>query len=65
MWTVKAQFNKPMAESSSNELEWSAVMVDTEEEAEQWWKTRTARPHRGSVSTMINPQGEVVRVKFG
>lgn len=65
MWTVRAQFNKPMAECPSNELEWGEVIVDTEAEAEQWWKTRTVRPSRGTVSTMFNPQGEVVRVKFG
>lgn len=65
MWTVRAQFNKPSAESNSKDLEWSAVIVETEEEAEAWWKTRTALPQRGRVSTMFNPQGEVVRVKFG
>ena len=65
MWTVRGQFNKPGAESNSKDLEWSAVMVDTEAEAEAWWKTRTVRPQRGSVSTMFNPQGKVVRVKFG
>lgn len=65
MWTVRAQFNKPNPESGSTDLEWNAVHVDTEAEAEAWWKTRTVRPQRGSVSTMFNPQGEVVRVKFG
>ena len=65
MWTVRGQFNKPNKESPSDELEWSAVTVDTEAEAETWWNTRTARPSRGRVSTMTDPEGTVVRVKFG
>lgn len=65
MWEVRTQFSKPCAEGHSTELEWSAVRVDTEEEAEGWWKTRTAgRCADRRVHTMWNPQGEVVRVKF-
>jgi len=64
MWTLRGQFNRPNAEGDTAELEWSAVMVDTEEEAETWWNTRTAQSHRGRVSTMFNPEGQVMRVKF-
>jgi hypothetical protein len=65
MWTVKTQFNKPNKETPTSELEWSAVTVDTQAAAEQWWNTRTVRPQRGSVSTMMDPTGAVVRVQFG
>ena len=65
MWTVRTQFSKPCAEGPSTELEWSAVRVDTEEEAEGWWRCRTGvRCGVRRVHTMWNPQGEVVRVKF-
>ena len=65
MWTVRGQFSQAAAESPSTDLEWSAVQVETEEQAEAWWQCRTA----GScavrrVHTMFNPAGEVVRVKF-
>ena len=64
MWCVRGQSTNPL-DKFSNVPSWSAVMVDTEEEAEAWWKTRTATVHPGRVSIMFNPQGEVVRVKFG
>lgn len=65
MWSVRTQFSKPNAEASSDVLEWSAVVVDTQEAAEGWWQCRT----RGSavarcVHTMFDPQGRVVRVCF-
>ena len=65
MWQVRAQLNKPNKENHSGVLEWSAVLVDTQEEAEAWWKTRTGFNRKGTVHTMYTPQGEVVRVKFG
>lgn len=65
MWIVRGQFSKPMSDGGSTDLEWSAVIVDTEEEAEDWWNCRTAgRCAVRRVHTMWNPQGEVVRVKF-
>lgn len=64
MWEVRGQSNKPNTESSSNDLEWSAVVVETFEEAERWWNCRTSAPNRGTVSTMFDPEGNVVRVKF-
>lgn len=65
MWEVRGQFSKPNAESTTGELEWSAVQVDTQAEAEAWWRCRTAgRCADRRVHTMFNPQGEVVRVKF-
>jgi hypothetical protein len=65
MWQVRAQLNKPNKENPGGELEWSGVLVDTQEEAEAWWKTRTGFDGKGTVHTMYDPAGEVVRVKFG
>ena len=65
MWEVRTQFSKPMKDGHSDVLEWSAVMVDTEAEAEAWWQCRVScRSADRRVHTMFNPQGEVVRVKF-
>ena len=64
MWQVRAQLNQLSKENPSDELEWSAVFVDTQEEAEAWWKTRTSLNTKGTVHTMYNPRGEVVRTKF-
>lgn len=64
MWQVRAQLNKPNKETPTGELEWSAVFVDTQEEAEAWWKCRTSFNSKGTVHTMYNPEGEVFRVKF-
>lgn len=65
MWEVRCQFSKPMQDAATADLEWSAVVVDTQEAAEGWWQCRT----RGSavarcVHTMFDPQGAVVRVCF-
>ena len=64
MWQVRAQLNKPNKESTSGELEWSAVLVDTLEEAEAWWRCRTSFSTKGTVHTMYDPEGKVFRVKF-
>ncbi len=65
MWEVRGQFTKPAAESTTGDLEWSAVWVDTEAEAEGWWQCRTqGKSSARRVHTMFNPQGAVVRVKF-
>ena len=65
MWEVRSQFSKPSSESTTGELEWSAVQVDTEAEAEGWWQCRTeGRSTQRRVHTMFNPAGEVVRVEF-
>lgn len=65
MWEVRCQFSKPSAESNSTELEWSAVVCDTAEEAEAWWQCRTSgRSVARRVQVMFNPQGEAVRVEF-
>lgn len=64
-WKVQTQFSRPNAESNSEQLEWSAVVVETQEEAEAWWKCRTSgRSVASRVHTMMNPAGEVVRVAF-
>ena len=64
-WIVSAQFSKVNPELAGDECEWSAVHVDTQEEAEAWWNCRTKfrKPYR-AVHTMWNPEGEVVRVLF-
>lgn len=65
MWSVRTQFSKPMKDSASTDLEWSAVQCDTAEEAEAWWQCRVrGRCAARRVHTMFNPQGRVVRVKF-
>lgn len=65
MWELRGQFSRPNVEGNGTELEWSALFVETEQEAEAWWQTRTAgRSTARKVSTMFNPQGEVVRVHF-
>jgi hypothetical protein len=64
MWEVHCQFSKPSAEGNSTELEWSAVRVDTQAEAEVWWRLRTGVCSTvRRVHTMRNPNGEVVRVR--
>lgn len=65
MWEVKTQFSRPMKDGFSSNLEWSAVTVDTEAEAEKWWQARVSgRSSARRVHTMFNPAGKVVRVKF-
>ncbi len=64
MWQVRAQLNRPNKENSSGELEWSTVLIDTQEEAEEWWKTRTSFDTKGVVHTMYDPKGKIVRTKF-
>jgi len=65
MWEVRTQFSKPNAETPNGPMEWNSVWVDTEAEAEAWWKTRTSfRSNHNRVNTMFDPEGNVVRVKF-
>ena len=64
-WTVQAQMSVPNPEMNLDSLEWNAVVVDTQEEAEAWWNCRTqVRAAARRVHTMWNPEGEVVRVSF-
>jgi hypothetical protein len=65
MWEVRGQFSKPMKDGASTNLEWSAVLCDTAEEAETWWNCRMGgKSADRCVHTMFNPAGEVVQVKF-
>jgi hypothetical protein len=65
MWQVRTQFSKPNSENPTGPLEWSAVFVDTAEEAEAWWHCRTTvKSTDRRVCTMFNPQGDLVRVEF-
>lgn len=53
---------KPAAEGP---LENSVLLVDTQQEAEAWWETRTrGRTATKRVSVMFDPQGRVVKVNF-
>ncbi len=79
MWTLRGQFSirqfdatnldlwlpssgKPRTEGP---LEWSEIIVDTQEEAEEWWKCRTSTNCKvNRVSTMFDPNGVVVKVAF-
>jgi hypothetical protein len=50
----------------TRELAQSAVLVETQAEAEAWWTCRTTQRHTTRVvHTMLNPAGEVVEVAFG
>lgn len=64
MWEVRAQLNKPNPEVTGDSLEWSAVYVDTKEEAEAVWQCRIGMHNKGSVHTMYDPNGNLVRVRF-
>ena len=65
MWEVRTQFSRPNAENNNPELEWSAVQVESQEEAEAWWQCRSrGRSVVRRVCVMVNPAGEVVRASF-
>ena len=65
MWEIRTQFSRPMKDGTSTNLEWSAIQVETQSEAEAWWRTRTTgRSIVRRVHTMFDPQGSVVQVQF-
>jgi hypothetical protein len=65
MWQLRTQFSKPNADNPNGPLEWNAVFVDTEAEAEAWWHTRTTvNSVARRVCTMFDPAGNLVRVVF-
>lgn len=65
MWEVRTQFSRASAEGNSTELEWSAILADTEVEAQGWWQCRTqGQASVRCVHTLIDPEGMVVRVQF-
>ncbi len=71
MWTLRGQFSTRQLDETTGKpgtegpLEWSAMTVDTQEEAEEWWKCRTSTNCKVSrVSTMFDPNGNVVKVVF-
>jgi len=64
-WEVRAQRSTIDACVNSQELGWSAVLVETQEEAEAWWTCRTTQRHTTRVvHTMFTPEGTVERVAF-
>lgn len=65
MWQLRTQFSKPNADDPNGPMEWNTVWVDTAEEAEAWWHTRTAmKTTDRRVCTMFDPEGNLVRVLF-
>ncbi len=65
MWQVRTQFSKPNSDNPTGPLEWNAVLVATEAEAEAWWYTRTTvKSAARRVCTMFDPEGNLVRVAF-
>jgi hypothetical protein len=64
MWELRAQYNRLNAENPSGVLEWSSVFVDTQDQADSWWRCRTSSKCKGRVSTMFDPDGNVVKVAF-
>jgi hypothetical protein len=46
-------------------LEWNGLVVDTQEEANEWWRTKTRAyaPVRRT-HVMTDPNGNVVKVEF-
>lgn len=64
MWELRTQLNKPNPENTDGNLEWSAVYVDTQEEAEAMWRCRTGMHNKCSVHTMYGPDGNLVRTRF-
>jgi predicted transcriptional regulator len=65
MWEVRTQFSRPAAEMNCTDLEWSAVVCDTEAEAETWWQARTnGRSVARCVCVQFDPAGAVQRVQF-
>lgn len=63
MWEVRSQWARVNSECGTGDCEWSAVQVESQEEAEAWWQCRVSgrQVHR-VVHTLWNPEGEVVRV---
>ena len=65
MWEVRTQWSRVNPNCGVEECEWSAVQVESQEEAEVWWNVRCAAQQRWRrVQTMWNPAGEVVRVRM-
>lgn len=60
MWEVRTQWANP---DFTGNAEMCSVLVETREEAEAWWETRTRGVQLNrTVYTMLNPEGQVVRV---
>jgi len=64
-WTITSTFSKPNPLRPDDGLEWSGLVVDTQEEANEWWRTRTRSytPVRRT-HVMTDPNGNVVKVEF-
>lgn len=64
-WTLTSTFSEPNPLRPDDGLEWSSLIVDTQEEANEWWRTRTRSytPVRRT-HVMTDPNGNVVKVEF-
>jgi len=64
-WTITSTFSKPNPLRPDDGLEWSGLVVDTQKEANEWWRTRTRSytPIRRT-HVMTDPNGNVVKVEF-
>jgi hypothetical protein len=71
MWKLRSQFTVRQFDETTGKphtegpLEWNTLTVDTQKEAEEWWNCRTATNCKvNRVSTMFDPEGNVVKVVF-
>jgi hypothetical protein len=64
MWKVRGVISS-VSKTVPDSLEWSEMWVDTQEEAEAWWNSRTkSRCADRRTHTMFDPDGNVVKVAF-
>jgi hypothetical protein len=64
-WTITTTFSNANPLRPDDGLEWNGLVVDTQEEANEWWRTRTRTytPVRRT-HVMTDPNGNVVKVEF-
>ena len=65
MWQLQSTHNTTNPEGDPDQLHGNGMWVDTQAEADSWWECWSrARNTSNTVSTLTNPDGEVVRVRF-
>ncbi len=65
MWKLKTTFSEANPLRPDDGLEQNELWVDTREEAEEWWITRTSgQTHVKRSHVMLDPDGNVVKVLF-
>ena len=60
MWTMKTEF---VTDAPLEHGNWSAVMLDTEDEAMVWWNAKPTLSHHVRVMTLTNPDGQVMKTR--